>query len=429
MTEQPRDMDVLLGRGVGIYRHPGNERFRLIVSEYADAYMISTKNQKMTIMQSVLNRINKEFNARFLRKCIGSILWVEVDKERALEKTAQALRDAATLLKKKRMEKLTGTLFCEKTGSSEEALRAASMNDVCMASKGKKLRRTATDPIIHSTLPCQKKRHHLHSNANATFQQPKQGLSCAKIQQLKQERSRDCASPETKMRLMQMEGLNGNCFESISSEKLSLQNQTNHTYTASQWKRRRRTVTDQILPEKSLWFPISRDSLNYEECPLNPNVPTYSHRQMQPQHGPNRFGCLAESTTSSTPLGVYFTLIPSPEQQVMNVNCTLKTASLLPASSTPLGRHHDPARVSMTLNEMSLSFTCSNALLHDMTEYCHTNNTMGSTAPELLPSEKGAFDDDNEFQREMGPDEHFLGLCTTDPIGDIDANVLFDNGS
>jgi len=35
MTEQPRDMDVLLGRGVGIYRHPGNERFRLIVSEYA----------------------------------------------------------------------------------------------------------------------------------------------------------------------------------------------------------------------------------------------------------------------------------------------------------------------------------------------------------------------------------------------------------
>mmetsp|Transcript_17862 Transcript_17862/g.30804 ORF Transcript_17862/g.30804 Transcript_17862/m.30804 type:complete len:132 (-) Transcript_17862:83-478(-) len=57
---------------------------------------------------------------------------VQVDDNRALEKAAQALRDVTAPLKKKQLEQLTGTIFCEKTGSSEEPLRlrVTSMNDM-----------------------------------------------------------------------------------------------------------------------------------------------------------------------------------------------------------------------------------------------------------------------------------------------------------
>ena len=90
LTDRPNDTDVLLGRGMGINRHPGNENFRAIVSQQAvsgikpspshatlyiahistlvtlvhtrlrqDAYMASTKRQKMMISRSVVEKVHE----------------------------------------------------------------------------------------------------------------------------------------------------------------------------------------------------------------------------------------------------------------------------------------------------------------------------------------------------------------------------------
>jgi len=312
MTSTPTDMDVLLGRGVGTSRRQGNQHFRLIVSECVDDYMKSTKKQKMAISRSIVDRMKNEFNARFLQKCTGSNLWIEVDRKRALEKTAQALRDGAAPLKRGRMEEeWTATLSRENT-RSETPLLMTSMNNMCMASKSKKHQRTITAPIIQeeipslSDLPCHKKRR-LHSNA------------------------------------------------------------------------------------------------------------------------------LAETETSA-PTKHYFTLHAT-GQSAMNANCMLKTAILISSSSPAMEHPYEENWISVANEDASLASAVvkvsavSNASSsYSMTEYNHgKNNDMDDTFDALINdlNETRAIDDDAEFAKEMGPDEHFFGLCTSDPINDIDGYDLF----
>lgn len=108
ITDAPTHTDVLLGRGVSTNRHPGNENFRLIVGRHVDVYVTSTKKQKMNISKSVVEQLHKlSPPGRFLEKNTGTGLWQEVDQKRALEKTAQALRDGAAPLRKKMAEDLS----------------------------------------------------------------------------------------------------------------------------------------------------------------------------------------------------------------------------------------------------------------------------------------------------------------------------------
>eukprot|EP00581_Thalassiosira_minuscula_P028728 CAMPEP_0183755074 /NCGR_PEP_ID=MMETSP0739-20130205/3909_1 /TAXON_ID=385413 /ORGANISM="Thalassiosira miniscula, Strain CCMP1093" /LENGTH=133 /DNA_ID=CAMNT_0025991773 /DNA_START=308 /DNA_END=709 /DNA_ORIENTATION=+ len=37
--------------------------------------------------------------------------------------------------------------------------------------------------------------------------------------------------------------------------------------------------------------------------------------------------------------------------------------------------------------------------------------------------------DEDDFEREMGADEHFFGLCHSDPIDSIDQDAIFDENS
>jgi hypothetical protein len=70
----------------------------------------STKKQKMMISRSIVDKVRKELNppGRFLEKeCNG--LWAEVDTKKALEKTAQALRDGAFPLRKQLSEDFTNS--------------------------------------------------------------------------------------------------------------------------------------------------------------------------------------------------------------------------------------------------------------------------------------------------------------------------------
>mmetsp|Transcript_17858 Transcript_17858/g.30800 ORF Transcript_17858/g.30800 Transcript_17858/m.30800 type:complete len:279 (-) Transcript_17858:337-1173(-) len=259
--------------------------------------MKSTKKQKMAISRSIVDRMKNEFNARFLQKCTGSNLWIEVDRKRALEKTAQALRDGAAPLKRGRMEEeWTATLSRENT-RSETPLLMTSMNNMYMASKSKKHQRTITAPIIQeeipslSDLPCHKKRR-LHSNA------------------------------------------------------------------------------------------------------------------------------LAETETSA-PTKHYFTLHAT-GQSAMNANCMLKTAILISSSSPAMEHPYEENWISVANEDASLASAVvkvsavSNASSsYSMTEYNHgKNNDMDDTFDALINdlNETRAIDDDAEFAKEMGPDEHFLGF-------------------
>ncbi|KAL3768550.1 hypothetical protein ACHAWO_011505 [Cyclotella atomus] len=111
-TDNPTDNDVLLGRGVSTNRHPGNVSFRNLVGQHVNMYVTSTKKQKTLISRSIVDTVNREWDppGRFLEKQ-PSGLWSEVNTKKALEKTAQALRDGAFPLRKQLSEDFSDPSF------------------------------------------------------------------------------------------------------------------------------------------------------------------------------------------------------------------------------------------------------------------------------------------------------------------------------
>lgn len=160
MTDQPTHTDVLLGRGVATTRHPGNRRFRSIVSEHLTLYATSTKKQKMMISRSIVDRIREE--GEFLEKRAGTSSWHAVDDRRALEKTAQALRDGAAPIRKRLTENLGDPAFLDAVFDETDAPAAksslgrrpppgkggkSSLTRSHMHKQGKKHRRTKSAPL------------------------------------------------------------------------------------------------------------------------------------------------------------------------------------------------------------------------------------------------------------------------------------------
>ena len=83
------------------------------ISRLQDEYVISTKKQKMTISRSIVDHVRTQLHppGRFLEKHAQTGLWQEVDDKRALEKTAQALRDGAAPLRKQLAEDMQDPSF------------------------------------------------------------------------------------------------------------------------------------------------------------------------------------------------------------------------------------------------------------------------------------------------------------------------------
>jgi hypothetical protein len=94
-TVEPRNNDILFGRGPIINRHPGNVRFRQVVLELRQVYGEMTKTEKYDFSKVLLERMKNE-NRRFLKKSLLDRLWYEVDDERARVKVSQALREGNT---------------------------------------------------------------------------------------------------------------------------------------------------------------------------------------------------------------------------------------------------------------------------------------------------------------------------------------------
>ncbi len=97
------DHDVLSGRGVNIAQHPGNERFRSLVTSYTDrAYCTSySVTEKKAVAMEIIRHIRcLDPPGRFLkREGRGSVSrglggpWIELTERECIKKTCQALRD------------------------------------------------------------------------------------------------------------------------------------------------------------------------------------------------------------------------------------------------------------------------------------------------------------------------------------------------
>jgi hypothetical protein len=95
--------DVLCGRGVNIAQHPGNERFRALVSTINDdSYCTSyTTNEKRALAEDVIKHIRSlDPPGRFLKRGGRSQSsrglsgpWEELSPKECIKKTCQALRD------------------------------------------------------------------------------------------------------------------------------------------------------------------------------------------------------------------------------------------------------------------------------------------------------------------------------------------------
>lgn len=97
------DNDVLSGRGVNIAAHPGNERFRTLVTTRADANYCDTYSatEKKAVAEEIVRHISSlDPPGRFLkREGRGQVSrglngpWEELSRREAIKKTCQALRD------------------------------------------------------------------------------------------------------------------------------------------------------------------------------------------------------------------------------------------------------------------------------------------------------------------------------------------------
>jgi hypothetical protein len=97
------------GRGGGSNNHPGNEAFRLLVNEVKLPYVNCPKREKPLIARRIVEAVrNQSPPGRFLQKDGETGFWNDIGDGRAREKTSQALREGAPVIRNNLMEK-TGT--------------------------------------------------------------------------------------------------------------------------------------------------------------------------------------------------------------------------------------------------------------------------------------------------------------------------------
>jgi hypothetical protein len=97
--------DVLCGRGGATNSHIGNRSFRLLVKEYKDKYLKAKKKEKPNVAGEIVDKIRGlDPPGRFLKKDRETGYWLDIGDVRAKEKTSQALREGAPLIRKKLKE-------------------------------------------------------------------------------------------------------------------------------------------------------------------------------------------------------------------------------------------------------------------------------------------------------------------------------------
>lgn len=150
------DTDVLSGRGVNIAAHPGNERFRTLVTTRADTSYCETYSatEKKAVAEEIVRHItNLDPPGRFLKRDgRGQVSrglngpWEELSRRDAIKKTCQALRDCNRVDRATYANGVTAPDDVKKVATelatSGVALkeRAAKAAEVCATEHSQKLR-------------------------------------------------------------------------------------------------------------------------------------------------------------------------------------------------------------------------------------------------------------------------------------------------
>ena len=90
---EPRDLDVLCGRGRGVWDRAGNRRFKEMIQTRAPKYAVTrTKVDKGAIVASIVDKMRDE-GALFVKKDTKTQSWYDIGEYQAREKTSHAIRD------------------------------------------------------------------------------------------------------------------------------------------------------------------------------------------------------------------------------------------------------------------------------------------------------------------------------------------------
>lgn len=99
----PRESDVLCGRGGAALRHPGNQTYRRLVNLNKGLYITCLKTEKLKISRSIVAAI-REQEGRFLERDSKKQTWYDIGDKKAIEKTSQALREGQPKLRQKMID-------------------------------------------------------------------------------------------------------------------------------------------------------------------------------------------------------------------------------------------------------------------------------------------------------------------------------------
>jgi hypothetical protein len=103
--KDPHPNDVMYGRGGGTNHHPGNKVYRKMVEDRKLEYVNSKRLDKPLVALEIIRIWRAQLPpGRFLKLDEKTGLWSDVGDKKAREKTSQALREKAPLIRKQQEE-------------------------------------------------------------------------------------------------------------------------------------------------------------------------------------------------------------------------------------------------------------------------------------------------------------------------------------
>jgi hypothetical protein len=103
--KEPHEHDVMYGRGGGTNHHTGNKRYRQLVEDRKLEYVNSKRLDKPLVALEIIRNWRGQIPpGRFLKMDEKTGTWLDVGDKKAREKTSQALREKAPLIRKQQEE-------------------------------------------------------------------------------------------------------------------------------------------------------------------------------------------------------------------------------------------------------------------------------------------------------------------------------------
>ena len=107
--KEPHNNDVMYGRGGGTNHHPGNKKYRELVEDRKLEYVNSKRLDKPLVALEIIRKWRGQIPpGRFLKLDEKTGTWLDVGDKKAREKTSQALRERAPLIRKQQEDEQKG---------------------------------------------------------------------------------------------------------------------------------------------------------------------------------------------------------------------------------------------------------------------------------------------------------------------------------